>query len=179
VAEATVKIRVEKIRETEGRANFVEEVGEINEALSRTGVVDYQFQAPVPVDVHYYRLGTDLFFSGHFASQVAGTCARCLADYSFPLDREFTFVLKPAARQDENIELKEEDLALSFYQGDEVDLGPLVREVMFLALPTRPLCRDDCLGLCPRCGANRNAGACECRDEWTDPRLEILRTLKR
>jgi len=173
-----VKIRVEKIRETGERATFIEEVGEINEALSRTGVVDYQFRAPVPVDVYYYRLGADLFFGGHFAGEVAGTCARCLADYSFPLDREFTFVLKPTAQQAGNVELKEEDVALSFYQGDEVDLGPLVREAMILALPTRPLCRDDCRGLCPRCGANRNAAACECRDEWVDPRLEILRTPK-
>jgi len=174
-----VKIRVEEIGEAERRATFMEAVGEINEALSRTGVVDYQFQAPVPVEVRYYRLGGDLFFGGHFASEVTGTCARCLTDYSFPLDRDFNFVLKPATEQAENVELEGEDLALSYYQGDEVDLDPLVREAMILALPTRPLCREDCRGLCPRCGVNRNSVTCECRDEWTDPRFSILRTLKR
>jgi uncharacterized protein len=174
-----VKIRVEEIRETEKTAAFMEEVREINEALSRTGVVDYQFRGPVPVELRYYRLGNDLFFGGRFAGQVNGSCARCLAEYAFPLDRDFTFVLKPSAGQAGSAELKEEDLALSFYQGDEVDLGPLVREAMILALPTRPLCRDDCQGLCPRCGANRNTGPCACRDEWRDPRFEILRTLKR
>jgi uncharacterized protein len=174
-----VKIRVEEIGEAEKRATFMEAIGEINEALSRTGVVDYQFQAPVPVDVRYYRLGADLFFAGRFAGEVTGTCARCLTDYSFPLDRDFNFVLKPATEQPEDVKLEGEDLALSFYQGDEVDLGALVREAMILSLPTRPLCREDCRGLCPRCGANRNCGECECRDEWIDPRLEILRTLKR
>lgn len=174
-----MKIRLEEIRETEKEATFVEEVGEINEALSRTGVVDYQFEGAVPVDVRHYRLGVDLFFGGCFSGSVRGTCARCLAEYSFPLRDGFTFVLKPAMKQATGLELKEDDLSLSFYKGDQVDLSPLVREAMILSLPTRPLCSEDCRGLCPRCGANRNLGACDCREEWTDPRLEVLRTQAR
>ena len=175
-----MKIRVEDIQDTEKRATFVEDVAEINEALARTGAVDYQFQKAAPVEVAFYRLGADLLFRGRFTGALTGTCARCLENYPFPLERDFTFVLKPHGEQaTEPQELSEEDLALSFYRGDEVDLGPLVREAMILALPTRPLCREDCRGLCPRCGANLNGGACGCRDEWTDPRLEALRTLKR
>jgi len=174
-----VKIRIEDIKDTEKEASFVEEVAEINEALSRTGVVDYQFQGSVPVEVRYYRLGADLFFSGQFTGQVAGTCARCLDTYPFSLRKDFTFVLKPQVEQGAEQELTEEDLSLSFYQGEEVDLAPLVRESMILSLPTRPLCSEECRGLCPHCGANRNVRSCSCRDEWTDPRLEVLRTLKR
>jgi uncharacterized protein len=174
-----VKIRVEEIKETEKEAAFVEEVSEINEALARTGVVDYQFQAPVPVDVRYYRLGPDLFFTGHFDGSVSGTCARCLGGYPFHHKDDFTFVLKPGGESSAEQELSEEDLALSFYDGDEVDLSPLLREAMILSLPTRPLCGEDCRGLCPRCGANRNTTECGCRDDWADPRLDVLRTLKR
>lgn len=174
-----MKIRLEEIRETEKEATFVEDVGEINQALSRTGAVDYQFEAAVPVEVRHYRLGADLFFGGHFSGSVRGTCARCLAEYSFPLRDDFTFVLKPALERAADVELRAEDLSLSFYRGDEIDLSPLIREAMILSLPTRPLCGEECRGLCPRCGVNRNLEACDCRDEWEDPRLEVLRTQSR
>ena len=174
-----MKVRVEDIEDTEKDAAFVEDVLEINEALARTEPVDYQFRGGVPVNVSFYRLGSDLFFRGQFRGDVSGTCARCLESYPFSLGKEFTFVLKPRRGAAQDAELAEEDLSLSFYEGDEVDLAPLVREAMILALPTKPLCREDCCGLCPRCGANRNAGACGCREERSDPRLEVLRTLKR
>ena len=159
-----MKIRVENIEESEKEATFVEEVTEINEALARTGVVDYQFRQPVPVDVSFYRLGNDLFFRGQFGAAVSGTCARCLEDYPFTLREPFTFVLKPHVEDTVEHQLDAEDLSLSFYSGDEVDLAPLLREAMILALPTRPLCTEDCRGLCPRCGGNRNQGACRCGD---------------
>jgi DUF177 domain-containing protein len=175
-----VKIRVEEIRESEKETRFVEEVREINEALGRTGVVDYQLRQPVEVGVRYYRLGADLMFHGSFTGAVSGTCARCLENYPFSVERDFTYVLKPntgdGARQEL---LSEEDVSLSSYQGDEVDLSPLVREAIILSLPTRPLCKEDCSGLCPHCGVNRNTTTCSCHDNWTDPRLEVLRTLKR
>ena len=174
-----MKIRVVDIKETEKSAAFVEDVREINEALGGTRPVDYQFRGGVPVDVSFYRLGSDLFFRGRFRSDVSGTCARCLESYSFALGKEFTFVLKPLNAAAAEAELTEEDLSFSFYEGDEVNLAPLVRETLLLALPTKPLCREDCRGLCPRCGANRNGAECGCREEWRDPRLEVLRTLKR
>ena len=51
---------------------------------------------------------------------------------------------------------------LIWYEGEEIDLSPLLRERLLLALPTLPLCRDDCRGLCARCGADLNAGPCGC-----------------
>jgi uncharacterized protein len=87
--------------------------------------------------------------------------------------------LKPQSEQAAGEQLIEEDVSLSFYQGDEVDLAPLLREAMILSLPTVPLCSDECRGLCPHCGANRNVGRCGCHDDWVDPRLAVLRSLKR
>jgi uncharacterized protein len=54
----------------------------------------------------------------------------------------------------------------------------LVYEQVFLALPTRPLCDEECRGLCPQCGVNRNAGQCSCTVDAGDPRLAVLRGLK-
>jgi uncharacterized protein len=92
---------------------------------------------------------------------------------------DFTFVLKPATDPARDEAAAEEDVSLSFYDDDEIDLSPLVRESMILSLPTRPLCGEECRGLCAHCGANRNTTECACRDDWSDPRLDVLRTLKR
>jgi uncharacterized protein len=71
-------------------------------------------------------------------------------------------------------------LALSYYEGEEIDLTPLVHEQIILALPTRPLCGEACRGLCPRCGANLNAAPCGCPTAPpADPRLAVLHSLAR
>ncbi|MGH7858258.1 MAG: YceD family protein [Candidatus Binatia bacterium] len=174
-----MRIRVEEIKESNRSITFPEDVGEVNDLLSLSNSVDYRFTGAAEVSVKYYRSGEDLFFEGRLVSPVSGTCARCLESYPFEIDRGFTFVLKPA-REATTAEpsLSEEDLALSFYSGEEVDLSPLLREEMLLSLPTRPLCREDCSGLCPRCGKNRNTAPCACSEERLDPRLAPLRDLK-
>src|SRR5436190_750925 len=73
---------------------------------------------------------------------------------------------------------EDDDLTTAFYENEEIDLGQLMREQFYLALPMKPLCRDDCKDLCPNCGTNWNNGTCECKQEWEDPRLAALKTLK-
>ncbi len=175
-----MKICIEDIRETGKTIAFAEEIGDLNELLAQDQTVDYQFRRAVDVNVTYYRSGVDLFFDGHLVGQVSGNCARCLEAYPFTIERDFVFVLKPATpAQVSRRGLTSDDLAFGTYSGEEVDLSPLIREELILALPTRPLCRDDCSGLCPHCGANRNLGPCACRNDWVDPRLEAFRGLKR
>ena len=72
----------------------------------------------------------------------------------------------------------EEDVGVSFYRDDVIDLGDVIREQFYLALPMKPLCREDCKGLCPVCGVNRNREACSCDTTWVDPRMEPLRRLR-
>ena len=174
-----MKIAVEDIKASPKELTYTEEVGELNARLDR-GVRDYRVPARPSVQVEYYRAGLDVFFHGSLHGQVVGTCARCLEDYSFPVDHPFVFVLTPrAAAVTEPARLSPDDLALSYYEGEEIDLTPLVHEQIILALPTRPLCGEACQGLCPRCGANLNAGACGCPAAPADPRLAVLHALKR
>ena len=173
-----MKIPVDDIEESEKETAFDEEVADVNEALALSPAVDYQFRRPVHVRVGYYRAGPDLFFQGHLDGHAAATCARCLETFPFSLEKDFRFVLKPPPADGPPEEEPEPDATFSFYEGDEVDLSPLLREELIVSLPTRALCKEDCAGLCPRCGANRNVNACGCRDEWVDPRLEALRKLK-
>jgi uncharacterized protein len=76
-------------------------------------------------------------------------------------------------------EVAADDLGLTEYSGDEIDLGQMMREQFYLALPMKPLCRQDCQGLCPVCGKNRNRETCSCESTWVDPRFEVLRNFKK
>jgi uncharacterized protein len=75
-------------------------------------------------------------------------------------------------------ELQDEDVETSYYRDDQIDLNELMREQFYLALPMKPLCQEDCQGLCAQCGTNLNTGTCECHPEWVDPRLAALKELK-
>jgi len=173
-----MKILIDDIKATPKQLAYTEGVDELNARLER-GAHDYRFPQGIGVDVEYYRSGLDVFLGGAVHGDVLGTCARCLEEYRFPLDRSFSVVLAPRAVAGGRAELTADDLALSFYEGDEIDLTPLVHEQTILALPTRPLCTEACRGLCARCGANLNAGPCGCPAAAPDPRLAILHTLAR
>ena len=99
-----------------------------------------------------------------------------------PVDVPLELLFLPAgtdtsAADTDEAEIGEEDLGVSFYRDDEIDLGEVMREQFYLAVPMKPLCREDCRGLCPVCGINRNRETCSCQTDWVDPRLEPLRKL--
>jgi uncharacterized protein len=75
-------------------------------------------------------------------------------------------------------EVHDDDLSTAFYENDEIDLDQLMKEQFQLSLPMKPLCSDDCKGLCPVCGKNLNRDTCTCSRTWEDPRLAALKALK-
>jgi uncharacterized protein len=169
-----MKLRVDRITDETTESQFVAPVEDLNQRLDRGGSHDFRLVQPLAVDVRYYRAGEELFFAGHCDTVVEGVCARCVETFSLPLATPFEFVLTRAQPDEATQELHAEDLAFSFYTGDEIDLTPLVGEQAILALPTRAVCREDCRGLCPSCGGNRNEVDCDCKQTAPDPRLAIL-----
>ncbi len=157
---------------------YAEPTDTLNTLLVHGNVCDFEFQKPAEVRLGYRRSGQELFFYGRVAGQVIGHCGRCLENYTFDVASDFSFVLVPKSPMPMEIELNEEDLDLSFYEGEEVDVSPLVLEQIVLTLPTRPLCKENCQGLCPQCGVNHNYETCACVVEQGDPRLAVLRNLK-
>ena len=107
-------------------------------------------------------------------------CSRCLEAFVTPVDVHFDLRYQPhtANTGEGEREIEEDDLTTAYYDNDEIDLGQLMREQFYLSLPMKPLCRDECRGLCPVCGTNRNRDACACTPAWEDPRLAVLKTLK-
>jgi uncharacterized protein len=174
-----MKIALEQIRETPRALSYVEDVEGLNAELAR-GAGDFRVADGIVVGVSYHRGGLDVFIEGTVRATVRGTCARCLGDYPFPLEATLALVLTPAvAATPRSGALRAEDIGLAYYEGDEIDLTPLVHEQTLLALPTRPLCSEQCRGLCSRCGANLNAGPCGCPAGVTAGRLAALQSLLR
>jgi uncharacterized protein len=114
--------------------------------------------SPVTVEGVLESAGHDgYFWHGRFSSQVQSVCRRCLEEFITPVaqDVEVIFSADPELQDDPSVYPLREPLA-------QVDLRPAVREELALAVETFPLCREDCRGLCARCGADLNRGPCQC-----------------
>ena len=103
-------------------------------------------------------------------STVLLECGRCLTDFSQSIESDFTDLYAFSPRT-----ISESGLLLP--ETAQIDLAPVLREEMLLAIPSSPLCKEDCLGLCPICGENRNEVTCHHDDEDIDPRFSVLKSL--
>jgi DUF177 domain-containing protein len=175
-----MKIPVDDIPQSPKEIRFSERIEDLNETFAKGNVRDYRFPPWLDIDLVYYRSGNEIFFHGSLMGSFGGCCGRCLKDYVFGLNKQFDFVLSrdPAQPNQKVEELTHEDLGLSYYSTEEINLSPLIREQVMLALPTRPLCDENCRGLCGGCGVNLNDQACVCSASAGDPRMAIFRTLK-
>ena len=117
---------------------------------------------------------------GSFAAEAQLPCARCLEPVRIPLLVELDQFYRPHKdhRLVGEIELQEKDTEIAFYFGDFIEVSDIIREQILLGLPMKPVCRDDCQGLCPHCGKNRNLDACNCHSLFVDPRLAPLLQIK-
>jgi len=145
-------------------------------------------------DLELYADGDHVFASGTFEGYLHVACSRCVEPVKLVIDERLMITFMPRAQmpadhdevqakpgkpgeEDEGVEVETEDLDLFPYDGDIVDLEPLFREQFVLAIPYAPLCKEDCKGLCPQCGIDRNSATCRCEPP-IDPRLAPLKGLK-
>jgi uncharacterized protein len=125
------------------------------------------------------RSGTEAVVEGHIDTGVQVDCDRCLKPIQFPVTSDFSLEYITGGEYEEShlAELTEDVMSVSVFNGDTIDLDEIVKEQILLAVPTRSLCKDDCLGICPQCGYDRNSGECGCEQKETDPRWSALRDL--
>jgi uncharacterized protein len=104
---------------------------------------------------------------GTVATPWRGQCRRCLVDVAGTSVSAVDELFQQHPRHEDAIEIT----------GDQIDLAPLVREFVLLDLPEAPLCKDDCAGICPSCGIDRNVTTCDCDTSVADPRWAGLKNL--
>ncbi len=117
---------------------------------------------------------------GRISAEIEAECNRCLqaAEMSLEFPFDAVFVTAENYRQEKEAKLGTGDLEVSVFEGDKIDLTELVREQILLNLPTQIFCREDCKGLCQKCGANLNLIDCNCEEKEIDPRWAVLKNLK-
>src|SRR4051812_3003025 len=141
---------------------------------------DFRVVEPVSLAFDIFKDKQAFRLVGRVRTTLELPCSRCLEPFTLPVDQTFDLRYQPHAQNagEGEREIEEDDLTTAFYENDEVDLGQLMREQFYLALPMKPLCGEHCKGLCPVCGKNLNRETCDCSSTWEDPRLAALRALR-
>ena len=127
---------------------------------------DFRFPDRVQGLVNFKLVGKRVMAKGPIHTRIIGQCVRCLADVELPLasnvdavyenDEELLKPERKAFGSDEQI--------ITYYDGESIHPEPELRETLMLELPMRPLCKEDCKGLCPSCGADLNETTCDCAE---------------
>lgn len=151
----------ESLFETSAVADYT---GKIELPELTMGADVYRFADPLDYHLLITNTGGALLVSGSVSGLAETSCARCLDTMQLPLDAEVEgyFVLpgKDAPLTDD-----EEAEYDTLEEGNKIDLDALARAALALTVPYIPLCKDDCVGLCPQCGTNLNHGSCDCAAE--------------
>jgi uncharacterized protein len=122
----------------------------------------------------------DIRLQGELSTSLELACARCLDPVKSDVSRAFDLLYRPLGIDAGNAELSVTgaEAEVGYYEGDGLLLEDVLREQTLLAVPLKVLCREDCKGLCPTCGKNRNVELCACADATGDPRWEALKDIR-
>jgi DUF177 domain-containing protein len=143
-----------------------------------------QFTAPIRIRLKATRIGEMVEVEGDLETMLRLTCGRCLTEFAGPLATDFAFTYIREAREPlaggapAEGRIEAEEAGLIGFRGEEIDLTEGIQEQVVLNLPLRPLCREDCKGLCAACGADLNLGECDCRRQSPDGPFAALRHLQ-
>jgi uncharacterized protein len=170
-----MRIELDKL---EGQGGKFAQVYETNELPLEDTEVRLAEQAEVRGRIR--RTGKEVELQGKLHTKIEMVCDRCLQPVELLIDTEFSerFVRAVSWAAEEQHELQAEDLNIAVFDGEGIELDDLVREELLLALPVNVLCREDCQGLCPVCGIDRNLRNCQCESDVVDSRWQKLKELQ-
>ena len=140
-----------------------------SDALDYHGA-EFRQRDTLKVDAVAELVGSEIRIRGHIGTRLEATCDRCLRPVEIPVERDFDLTYRPAASiaREEEIEIPRDELEVAFYSGGGIMLADVVTEQVILAVPMKVVCRPECRGLCPVCGANRNYESCQCPEPRGD-----------
>ncbi len=130
---------------------------------------------PLSVRLDLQQAGPDVVVRGEASGRVRASCRRCLAAVRVAVETEISALYRAGV---DSVEAEAEEVYPLPARAQVVDLGPAIREQVVLAAPSYVVCREECRGLCPRCGTDLNEGTCECEVADAEERWAPLRKLK-
>ncbi|MBI5115966.1 DUF177 domain-containing protein [Candidatus Poribacteria bacterium] len=170
-----MKIRVDKIPEEGQDIETKFEPSEVN--LNFRG---YNLREDIAFTGRATRSDDDVYVTGTLKGSITSECSRCLASFAMPVEMAMNVLCVP----ERDMATREEEMAdqpavdLSFYKEDVIDLLHETRELLIVNLPVKPVCSDECKGLCPQCGADLNVAPCACELDAISSPFEKLKDLK-
>ena len=175
-----MKFRIEDIPREGREEEYEQDPSWLDERFSEEQGIPFRFLPPIRVHLNLSRSGRVVLVKSRVRAEADFCCDRCLEPFPMVLTSEYKASLKPkpALPLDEELEIDKGSLETEFYEGEEIDLTPLIQDQILLTLPAKAVCREDCRGLCQRCGQNMNRGTCPCADQNIDPRLEPLKKIR-
>jgi uncharacterized protein len=170
-----MRIELDKLEEKGGSFAYVYQPDEL--VLDEEGA---RLTKAPEVSGRIKREGQQVRLRGKLTAQAEVDCDRCLTAIHVPVETEFDvkYVAATDYEAEDTAELQAEDLNVSVFDGQTIDLDDLTREQVLLALPMHALCREECKGLCPVCSINKNNDACQCEPTEVDPRWGALKDLR-
>jgi len=159
-----MKVDISEILKVNGASLDVE----MEELLDDFDELDeFVFDTPVKVKCRLTNIGGIVKMDGHLKVDYKVKCSRCLKDIQSSLEAE----LKEEFAQ----EGQTEDDDIYVYSDKVIVLDKVLKDNIILNLPAKQICKEDCKGLCPKCGIDLNIGRCNCNEEKIDPRMEALK----
>jgi uncharacterized protein len=142
----------------------------------KVSLEEVSLMSPVVGRLDLLKTGGEIIITGQLQTEMELQCSRCLREFSRDLDIPVNVVYHPIKELGmERHELNDDEMDMGFYEGGELDLLDLNKEQILLNIQMKPLCDEDCKGICPECGTDLNSGSCSCKREEVDPRLEVLK----
>ncbi|WNG56583.1 DUF177 domain-containing protein [Archangium gephyra] len=188
-----MRVKIEEIRDTGLQVKKEMSLESLEAALEGSS---FRPLEPLAVSASLRKVSGGVLLEGKFTSRVVAECKRCLTESKLELPVSFTLNLVPESlARGEGLRDKDEqeddkghgesggsfaldDTDAEVFDGKVIDLEPIVREQVLLALPMNTVCREECKGLCTKCGQNLNDKACGCDTTFVDPRLAALKNIK-
>ncbi|MBI5345110.1 MAG: DUF177 domain-containing protein [Deltaproteobacteria bacterium] len=171
-----MRIKVDDIPEG-GLSLVVSENGKDLERLTRG--LDFSIPSGVEARLNITSSDGTVYVAGDIKAGVVLSCGRCLREFERPVDASFTVFFVRGKESEREIELKGSDMEVNFLDRDELDTDDIILGQIALDMDIQRLCSADCRGLCPKCGADLNAGPCGCpANENINPRFMALKDFK-
>ena len=176
-----MRVRIDEIPESGRTLRFHWDEDRLRQFVPPDDPLNLQLVRPVNVILNLNRRPDHIRITGKITGSLEVPCHRCLRPFKLPLDELVDVYLVSSDRMptDEERELEPDELLYEFFDGEAIEVDRLVAEQIFLALPVKVLCDEDCKGICPGCGANLNEEACRCKiaeKESPFAKLRLVRT---
>jgi len=171
-----MKVNIPELREGENFLEFREASASLD-----MGSLSSAFKSEILVKLKLHKRENEIVVWGSASLEVTEECSRCLETFDRKFDVQFeAFCDKIGTHkgEEESKEAEGETFNVS-HDGKLLELGPCLREAIVLSLPIKPLCKEDCKGLCPVCAKNLNEDTCDCQRDESDARWSILERLKK